>query len=120
MRSQHKNGSRPHRFMWAGVTVGIIIALALLLWMLRKSSDPGYNGEGLAFNAVGLTVILGAPLNLLLSVLVDWITPAIHAVPGLNVFHVMLLGVIANWTLIGWMADRLYRRGQGNGPASTT
>lgn len=91
----------------AGIAVGLLAAGALLIWMILNQTPPGLDGEGIAFKAVWLAVILGFPLNVPLSVVVDWATPAIHRIPGVNVFHVMLLGVVANWVLLGWIAERI-------------
>jgi hypothetical protein len=98
---------RRRPFLFGGILIGVLAAGGLLLWMIFNQQRVGSDGEGVAFTAVWLTVVFGFPLDVPLSVLVDFATPAIHSVPRLNVFHVMLLGVVANWVLLGWIADRI-------------
>lgn len=104
MQSSTLNSRR--RFTLAGFLVGLLLALGVLFWVARTSTQGSMSGEGLAMSAVSIAVVAGAPLNFAFSIVVDWMTPTIHAIPGLNVFHVLLLGVVANWTLIGWIVDR--------------
>ena len=90
------------------------MALCLFGWFVSHDYDSVVGGEGAAFQAFAAALVAGLPFNLIFSIIVDYATPAIHAVPGLNVFHVLLVGVVINWVLIGaavdWFVNRREKR----------
>ena len=93
-------------FLLLGFVLGLLAAIGMLIWTARHHQGAG-DGEGEAWNAVVVAVVLGFPFNLGFSVVVDWAAPAIHRVPGLNILHGLALGIVFNWTLLGLILDRV-------------
>lgn len=102
-------GSRTKRWALYGAGIGLVLAVALQVWISVVSSTPGSDGEGIGFTGMFVAVALGFPLNALLAFVADGLTPLIHAIPGANAMHVLLLGIVANGALVGWMLSKVVR-----------
>jgi hypothetical protein len=85
-----------------GAAFGVLLAVCLHAWQLYATSRSGMAPEGVAFITFGMAHLLGFPTNLLLSAALD--------LPARSEYGLLLLGIVANWTLVALARGRLQRQ----------
>ena len=101
------------RFRKIGFCFGLFTATTFAVWLSLSNPSP-YESEGAAFRAVGAATALGFPVSLPFSLVLEWLGPAMEYIPGVNVLHGMLIGIVLNWTVIGLAADIWRSKGHSN------
>jgi hypothetical protein len=113
------------RIRWtaAGALIGVALALVIATFLrVAYWVDPATAGEGPSLLAWIAATVLGAPLNLAVATVLGPLAAAASTILDHRVrqFHVLLGGLVANWTLVGllygvWRARGRHRFERGPG-----
>lgn len=92
-----------------GFYVGLALAACLEAWRQYAFHVQALSGEGIGASSFLASIVLGLPLNLLTPWLIDLIAAMPGMPPDIDFQYVMLMGVVANWTLLGFLMSRARR-----------
>ncbi len=95
-----------------GVVVGILCATGVEI--TRQVTLQSMEGEGSAIATWLVNAIVGFPLSVVASPLLEYLQGPLDALPGPAAYAMMLLVTVLNWSLLGFAAQRFVdRRRQG-------
>jgi hypothetical protein len=92
-----------------GLFIGLALAVCLEGWRQYASYAHALSGEGVGASSFIAALVLGFPVNLLTPWLIDVMAAIPGMSPNIDFQYVMLLGVVANWTLLGYLISTLRR-----------
>jgi len=97
-------------FTIGGVLVGVGLAVVVEHWRRTAlAQTPATGAEGVWWEGMFWAIVAGFPTNAFLAFLLELIT-GLAALLGTDPFYVFLLGVVANWYLIGSQVGKLALR----------
>jgi hypothetical protein len=101
-----RTGRSPWRY---GALGGLAGATALEAWrQYAMSQVHGEATEGVWLHAADIAVRLGFPINAVMIVMMDVLSPLFIAL-WIDPFFLLLLGIVLNWALLVAAVGRLFR-----------